>query len=643
MSGIAGAFQSNGKQLDPVTLDRLSDQVQSLGPDRSGRWIAPRGDIALFHSLLQIAPEDEFDRQPLIRPGLVSTSDARLDNRAPLLRELEILGEKRRTSPDCDLILAAYEKWGTACPNHLSGDFAFGIWDVKRERLFCARDHLGNIPLYYVARENLFAFSTVARHLLCLSGVSKELCQTKIADRLMALPDHPDLTFYEAVRCLPPGHSISITRNSVRKHQYWSLEDIQVSSFVHDEALMEEFRAVLDDAVSSRIQTEARVGSFLSGGLDSPSVAVMAAQKRGESKRKLWTYTSVPRYGFHAPKRRRRFSDERPLVEAIVSRIDNLKPHFITVAGRSLSQDLGSVFPSAGPPRNVFNLLWDQAIGEEASSHQVKVQLTGGAGNICMSRAGTERLLELALRGNWFELFREIKSFGLLQERSMSSLIGSHVFDPLLAPLAARVGLAAKRGCLRETFLNQQFVESERLEERYRQSRLEMQLPIGKGRREVRLRRLARFLGSVDRDHSSVWKNQYRISLRDPTRDLRLVTFCLGVAESQYLRDGWDRSLVRRSMAPMLPECVAWNCRRGLQSSDWAESFDEARGDFDRIMARLERSDLCAYMLDLSRIKQQLQEWSTVVRHDLSVEKRYRDRLTNALVIGAFICWHEDT
>src|SRR5260370_19088784 len=111
--------------------------------------------------MLGTTPESVGERQPEnLEARYWIVADARLDDRAELIAELQRSGRAVRTNvPDSGLILLAYGTWGTACVAHLRGDFSFGIWDAKNKQLFCARDHFGIKPFYYARLGNCFLFS----------------------------------------------------------------------------------------------------------------------------------------------------------------------------------------------------------------------------------------------------------------------------------------------------------------------------------------------------------------------------------------------------------------------------------------------------------------------------------------------------
>ena len=167
MSGIIGIHYLDGRPVDRENLTKMVDILAHRGPDGADIWVD--GCVGLGHRMLWTTPESLIEKLPLEnqRGDLVITADARIDNRDELIAALQINNRPSDKVVDSELILAAYEKWGEDCPEHLLGDFAFAIWDERRELLFCARDHFGVKPFYYYFANNTFAFGSEIKALLC--------------------------------------------------------------------------------------------------------------------------------------------------------------------------------------------------------------------------------------------------------------------------------------------------------------------------------------------------------------------------------------------------------------------------------------------------------------------------------------------
>src|SRR6266851_4305018 len=149
MSGIVGIVNPDGAPVDRHLLQQMTEAMAFRGPDAKEIW--SQGSVGFGHAMLRTTHESVHERQPASLDGKVwITADARVDARAELITKLESKGQiKAKAATDAELILHAYHVWGEECVEHLLGDFVFAIWDGRRRRLFCARDHFGVKPLYY--------------------------------------------------------------------------------------------------------------------------------------------------------------------------------------------------------------------------------------------------------------------------------------------------------------------------------------------------------------------------------------------------------------------------------------------------------------------------------------------------------------
>ena len=277
MSGIVGIVRTDGAAVDPALADRLTQSLAFRGPDAQHTWVGE--SVAFGHTLLRTTDESEHERQPLSLDGEVwIVADARVDARRDLVRELgDATGSVLLRAPDVELILRAYLQWGEACVEHLLGDFAFAIWDGRRQRLFCARDHMGVKPFYYAHLGRWFVFSNtldcVRRH----PDVSDRLHDLAIADFvLFGCNQDSSTTSFSDIKRLPPGHTLGCAGAELLIARYWTLPIEEPVYYPDDREYVERFRGLLREAVSDRLRTP-RVSIFMSGGLDSPGLAATAA------------------------------------------------------------------------------------------------------------------------------------------------------------------------------------------------------------------------------------------------------------------------------------------------------------------------------------------------------------------------------
>ncbi len=269
LSGIVGIFHRDGAPVQRPLLESLVDFLAYRGPDSRATW--SEGSAGLGHAMLCTTRESRSEYQPADLEGRYwITADARLDARAELLADLQSSRfEVRPTAPDSELILNAYAIWGTACVEHLRGDFSFAVWDARNKQLFCARDHFGIKPLYYAQVRSVFVFSNTLNCVRLHPDVSAELNEAAIGDFLLfGLNYDQATTTFRAIQRLPPAHWMTISLGGLQIKRFWAPPTDGCIRYAKGEEYLEQFRDLLREAVADRLRTE-RVGILLSGGLDS--------------------------------------------------------------------------------------------------------------------------------------------------------------------------------------------------------------------------------------------------------------------------------------------------------------------------------------------------------------------------------------
>ena len=273
MSGIVGLINLDLAPVDADLLRRLTDFMSYRGPDAQEVWIDHH--IGLGHTLLRTTFEAESEKQPTSLDGRVwLIADARIDARPELLRALSLNPTDNYT--DAQLILYAYEAWGEQCVEHLIGDFAFAIWDGRKQGLFCARDHLGVKPFFYANNSTSFIFSNTLNALRLDPGVSDELNEIAIGDYLLfGLNQDLSTTTFRDISRLPAGHTLTVANGTVKTRCYWGPTSKDELHFRDRQSYIDHFDELFNSAVQDRLRTNS-VAVSMSGGLDSTSVAATA-------------------------------------------------------------------------------------------------------------------------------------------------------------------------------------------------------------------------------------------------------------------------------------------------------------------------------------------------------------------------------
>ena len=252
------------------------------GPDASGTYV---NDFLLFgHSRLSIIDPDASSNQPFYSS----------DNKFILIFNGEIYNYKEireslpdyhfRTNSDTEVVLAAYQTWGTNCVHQFNGMFAFAIWDVEKRTLFIARDRLGIKPLYIYDNNESIVFSSEIRSLMECSLVKKKIDKDSFVDYLRYNTVHAPKTIIEGVKVLMPGHYIWVSDDEYKNEAYWDINKYinRKSDNQSYEEIKIEVKDRLTKSVKRRLVADVPFGAFLSGGIDSSAIVALMSEVSDE-------------------------------------------------------------------------------------------------------------------------------------------------------------------------------------------------------------------------------------------------------------------------------------------------------------------------------------------------------------------------
>lgn len=288
MCGIAGIVSPNGR-VDAGLLERMRDSLTHRGPDGCGVRISPDGTVGLAHRRLAIIDLSAGGQQPMQdAAGRVSiTFNGEIYNFKELRAELEAVGHRFRSTSDTEVLLAAYREWDIDCVPHLTGQFAFAIYDEDRRRLLLARDRAGEKPLYYCREGDRLLFASELKALTADPRIARKLDRTSFEYFLAYGYVPSDRSILRGVHKLPQGHAATfdVARGTWHEWAYWQLPltpDLACDSV---EVLTKELERLLEDAVRRQLVADVPVGILLSGGIDSSLVTAMAARVATEPLR----------------------------------------------------------------------------------------------------------------------------------------------------------------------------------------------------------------------------------------------------------------------------------------------------------------------------------------------------------------------
>lgn len=616
MSAIAGILHLNDEYSSRENILQMMKALQKYPADDVNIW---SGDCLSMGCHAQwVTPESINEGLPRYDAyrGLAITADAIIDNRKQLCDQLEIEYGLRKSITDSELILEAYMKWGRSAPQHLIGDYAFVIWDERRRQLFGARDLLGRRTLYYHHASSRFAFCTVINPLFAVPGIHKELNESWFAE-FLAIPmmlDTIDVhsTAYGEIKQLPPAHSFTVAKGVVTIEQYdeFAASSPQLKLKTNGD-YEEAFREVFQEAVHSKLRTHRQVGVRLSGGLDSGAVASFAAKSLHQEGKLLHAYSYVPSAGFVDWTPKRLIANETPYIQASARHIGNIEENYMDFEGRNAISEMDTMLELMEGPYKFFeNSFWLTGMLERSKEQNVGVLLNGSRGNYTISWGDPiDHYARLLRTLKWTNVYQELNHY----TRVMRT--GKSVVLPIIAKQAyaylTRTALAKKKSDI-PLVIHPDFANRTKVIERLMCDHVGL-TDYSPDEVTARNNQFQRFSVSNHIGTSTTKLSlPYGVSERDPTSDPRVVRFCLSLPNEQYVQNGIDRSLIRRSTEGYLPDMVRMNIHaRGVQGADWIYRMLPDWGAFRDQLQKLCRDSSAAHYLNVPQIKQSLERLGT--------------------------------
>lgn len=370
MCGIAGGYG----HLDVKVLEQMAQKMSHRGPDYLS--FSSIGNVHLAHARLSIIDLSADSNQPMwdlqSRASIVFNGE--IYNYRELRQELEEKGVKFRSQGDAEVLLNLYLEEGENCLNKLSGIFSFAIWDPRSEQLFVARDNYGVKPLYYTENRDGFYFASEMKSLLCVPSVKREINPDSLFRSLVFLWSPGEETLIKDIHKVKPAHFMVVKAGKlVRYEKYWDWPAYQPDYSIDSGAHQNQILKALGSAVKEQLVADVKVGSFLSGGLDS-SLIVALAQQNVETGIRCFTIDSGS-----AEQSKDGFEDDLPYAKKVAEHL-NVELDILKV-----TPDITQLLPKmiyhldelqADPaPINVL------LICEQAKKQGIKVLLSGAGGD----------------------------------------------------------------------------------------------------------------------------------------------------------------------------------------------------------------------------------------------------------------------
>jgi asparagine synthase (glutamine-hydrolysing) len=278
MCGIVGIFNFSQQPVAHSQIKAMTDVIAHRGPDGEGQYID--GFVGLGHRRLAIIDLSPAGHQPMQTVGgrFTITYNGEIYNFKELRVQLEALGYKFHSNTDTEVVLNAFAEWGQKCVGKFNGMFAFAVWDKKEKQLFLARDRYGIKPLYYCLTDQHVIFASEIKAIVASNLYQSALDKEGLVEYLTFQNFFTDKTLFRNVKMLMPGHYAFVKENGkFEKTQYWDFNFCGSLKISESEAI-EETDRLFKQAVQRQLVSDVHINAYLSGGIDSGAISMVASQ-----------------------------------------------------------------------------------------------------------------------------------------------------------------------------------------------------------------------------------------------------------------------------------------------------------------------------------------------------------------------------
>lgn len=548
MCGITGIISKNSLFTDEDELKRINKLIAHRGPDGEGFYV--NGPVALGHRRLAIIDLSQDGHQPMsYQDKYVITFNGEIYNYIEVREELKQSGYSFKSKSDTEVILAAYDKWGYDCVNHFNGMWAFAIHDKMREIVFCSRDRFGVKPFYYQDTQTFLKFGSEIKQLL---GDSNEANQDLVIHYLLTgMHDHEERTFFKNIIKLPPSHNLiyDIKSSTFKIERFYHLEKKESDLNYKDK---------LESAIKLRLRSDVKVGTCLSGGLDSSTIAAIAS--------KLYHQENPEKFNAIHAKSIEKATDESDYALQ-VSQSAGLNLHITEPHAEEFKKVFDEVIYTQEEPFGSPSIYLQYFVMKKAAEIGCKVMLDGQGGDETL--LGYERYFApvfatLVKEKGWIKAISEAMSSRRNNSKMSFKNIIKYIAGTFLIKL--RVKYLTSKIPLKKELIPNEFPYFESVKQ-HSLNLFELQ------RTELFSTNLQALLRYEDKNSM-----RHAIETRLPFLDYRAVETALSLPVNQKVHDGWTKFVLREICATVLPANIAWRKNKlGFNAPDksWLSSIEK--------------------------------------------------------------------
>jgi asparagine synthase (glutamine-hydrolysing) len=535
MCGISGIINRRNEPVPSGLIERITDLVAHRGPDGKGYFTGPF--FAFGHRRLSILDLSNHGHQPMrYRDRYCIIFNGEIYNYLELRGELGRLGYEFHSGTDTEVIVAAYAAWGRECCRRFNGMWAFAIHDALQHTIFFSRDRFGVKPLYYSETAEHFVFGSELKQLLAMQDSPRVNRRVLVESLLTSFDEAGPETFFDGVRSFPQGHAglYDLDTHRFTLERYYQLAvDPELSRLTEVEAVAK-LQTLFEDAVRIRLRSDVRVGTCLSGGLDSSATSAVGSR--------LYHASASERFlGIHA----RSIDAERD--ESAFARIaathSDIDLHVVEPSIADFASNMDELIDTQEEPFGSPSMFMGWHVFRRAKELGCRVMLNGQGGDEVL--LGYERYFSAFLRSLSPKRFL---AEAIAQSRhSKLSLRDVLLYNLYFTNAALRIRQLKRRSFLLPRVKDAFDFEVVRSSTRSFRDLESLQLL------EISRLQLPHLLRYEDRNSM-----RHSVETRLPFLDYRVVELAVSLPAQHKIHDGWTKYALRKAMDGQLPAEIVW-------------------------------------------------------------------------------------
>lgn len=571
MCGISGIINKSKDRVKKEDIQKINDLILHRGPDDEGFYFEK--NFAFGHRRLSILDLSSDGHQPMhYLDKYTITYNGEVYNYLEIKEELIKYGYKFSSQTDTEVIIASYDKWGEDCVHKFNGMWAFAIYDKEKEIIFCSRDRFGVKPFYYTEIDNKFVFGSEIKQLLEFYEerfVNKKILMDFL---IIGYENHINETFFENIFKLQESHNLiyNLKNNSFKIKRYYDIKQTEIN--LDENSSVDLYKSKFMNSIELRLRSDVKVGTCLSGGLDSSSIAAIASSMyKKDSNEKF--------IAIHA-KSSEHDSDESFFAKEVANS-SNLDLKLIEPTKDEFINSIDDVIYTQEEPFGGPSIFMQYFVMKKAKEIGCTVLLDGQGGDETL--VGYERYYPSYLMSLCF--FDLIKGF--FNSSKNSKLSKKQLFAYFVYFTKAKIRI--KRLQVKNSFIKAKYFNLASFDILEKNSKNYLNL-FELQHQEIFYTQMPHLLRYEDRNSM-----RHSIETRLPFIDYTVVETALSIPNKYKIKDGWTKYILRRTIDKILPNNIVWRKNKfGFEAptKSWVNSIE------DEIIISISKSKILSEISD---------------------------------------------